>query len=189
MLKRADLVSEIPTYIQFAESRFNRDLRMPQQQQTLTGLVTDGLIQLPSDCREVQSLRLAVGNSFQEIHPLPPEFLADTVPTIGFAKGYVVVRDQVTLIGGSGSPEFALTYWQKIPALGTDMPSNWLLLREPALYLYATLLEAAPVIRDAEMAAVWATQYKSILDAMNAERDGYRYGNGGAMQPPMRLAP
>lgn len=178
-----------PTLIQFAESRFNRDLRMPQQQATLGGLVEEGLIQLPSDCREVQSVRIAVGNSFQEIHPLPPEYLADTVPTTAFPKGYVVVRDQVTLIGGSGAPEFALTYWQKIPALGTDMPSNWLLLREPALYLYGTLLEAAGMLRDATMAQVWATQYQSILTAMNAERDGYRYGNTPAMASPVRLAP
>lgn len=188
-LARADLTSRIPEFIQLAEARFNRDLRVSQQQTTLTGTVSSGQIQLPADCRALQSLRIAIGNSYQEIHPLPPERLADTIPTTDFPMGYVNVGGILNLIGGSGTPVFKITYFQRIPALSDTNSTNWLILREPGIYLYGALLEAAPYIQDDERTLVWVQQYQSILSGMNGEDDRLRYGNTPRMQPPMRFAP
>lgn len=188
-LARSDLTDRIPEFIQLAEARFNRDLRLPQQQATLTGTVSDGQIQLPADCRAVQSVRVAVGTYYQEIHPLPPERLADTVPTTGFPMGYVNVGGILNLIGGTGTPTFKLTYYQKIPALDATNNTNWLLTREPGLYLYGSLIEASPYLQDDERTLVWVQQYQSILAGMNGEDDRLRYGNAPRMQPPMRMAP
>lgn len=160
----------------------NRDVRLSAMQTTLAGLVSDGLIQLPADCREVQSVRLSIGGAYQEIHPLPPEYLADTVPTTAVAKGYVAVGNILNLIGGSGSPAFAVTYWQRIPALTATNSTNWLLSREPGIYLYASLIEASPYIQDDARAAVWVQQYQDILTGMQRENDRFRYGNSPAVR-------
>jgi hypothetical protein len=159
-------------------------------QATRTGLIaSDNTIQLPGDCRRVQSLRVNVGGVYQEVHPLPPERLADTVTT-AYPLGYVVVNGVANLIGGNGQPDYALTYFQQVPALATaPMNVNWLIQREPGLYLYATLLEAAPYIQDAGMAQVWAQQYASLLDGVQAEDAGARYGNAPAIGSPIRNAP
>lgn len=188
-LARADLTARIPEFIQLAESRFNRDLRLSQQQTTLTGTVSGGQIQLPADCRAVQSVRVAIGSYYQELHPLPPERLADTVPTSGFASGYVNVGGILTLIGGNGTPTFKLTYFQKVPALDSTNNTNWLLTREPGMYLYGTLIEASPYLKDDARTLVWVQQYESILDGMRGEDDSLRYGNTPRMQPPMRMVP
>lgn len=188
-MARADLTDRIPEFIQLAEARFNRDLRLSQQQTTLTGTVSSGQIQLPADCRAVQSVRVAIGTLYQEIHPLPPERLADTVPTTAYPMGYVNVGGILTLIGGNGSPTFKLTYYQKIPALDSTNNTNWLLTREPGMYLYGALIEASPYMQDDARTLVWAQQYTSILDGMNGEDDRLRYGNTPSMVAPMRNPP
>ena len=161
-------------------------------QATRTGLVnTDNAIQLPADCRQVQSLRLNAGDgTYAEIHPLPPERLAEASLTSTFPIGYVRVGQVLQIVGGNGQPDYALTYWQAIPALATaPMNVNWLIQREPGAYLYATLLEASPYIQDAGQAQVWVQQYQSILAGMQAEDANARYGNAPAMLSPIRCPP
>lgn len=59
-------------------------------QATITGSAVNAMIQLPSDCREVHSVRIAYAGSNGEIYPLPPSRLADA-ETTDFPVGYVVV--------------------------------------------------------------------------------------------------
>ena len=137
----------------------------------------------------MQSLRVNVGGVYLELHPLPPERLADTITT-AFPVGYVAVNGVATLVGGSGQPDYALTYIQQIPALeSAPMNVNWLILREPGMYLYATLLEAAPYIQDNGMAEVWAQQYANLLEGMRTEDAEARYGNAPAIGSPLRCPP
>lgn len=85
-LARADLTSQIPTFIQFAHARINRDVRTAAMQVTVSGLTSDtNTIPLPGDCRKVQSVRV----SGYEIHPLPPESLQDA-SSVAPQLGYVV---------------------------------------------------------------------------------------------------
>jgi hypothetical protein len=158
-------------------------------QVTDTGTVADdNTITLPSDCRAVQSVRVNVGGPYQELHPLPPERLADVPLTTAYPVGYVTVGRVLQVVGGSGAIDYALTYFQQVPALA-DSDVNWLVLREPGLYLYATLLEASPYIKDADSAQVWAAQYQALLDAITAEDSRARYGNAPAIGSPIRNAP
>jgi hypothetical protein len=155
----------------------NKDVRVADMLATYTGLVSlNNSIQLPADCRSVQALRVNDGGAYREMKPLPPTRLTEA--DAASRLGYVAQGRVLQLIGGSGQPDFALDYYQAIPALAdSPMQINWLIQREPGLYLYASLLEASPYIQDDNRAAVWAQQYRDILDAMHAE-DGYRrYGN------------
>lgn len=75
-LARADLTSQIPTFIALAESRINRELRTRQMQTTVTGSLSSNALTLADDFRGVQSFRVAAGQVYAEIFPLPPEALA-----------------------------------------------------------------------------------------------------------------
>lgn len=162
-------------------------------QTAVTGAIASNVITLPSDFRQVQSLRVASGSTYAEIYPLPPERLADTLTT-SFPVGYVVVGDEIKTIGGSGSEDYAMTYFAAVPALSESAPGeatdqNWLILREPGLYLYGALIEASPYLGDDQRTVVWAAQFKAILDSMQTEDDSARYGNAPSMRGSLTNAP
>lgn len=119
---------------------------------------------------------------------MPPESLQDQLHT-GYPMGYVVVNGNAVLVGTNGDVDYSLTYFQAIPSLSDASPQNWLILREPGLYLYAALGETAPYLREDERLVTWGTMYKSIKDGMEAEDARYRYGNAPAMQSGLRCAP
>lgn len=64
------------------------------------------------------------------------------------------------------------------------MNRNWLIQREPGLYLYGALLEASPYLGDDAKATVWVAQYQDILKGMQVEDDRARYGNSPSMVAP-----
>ena len=74
-----------------------------------------------------------------------------------------------------------------MPTISTTQ--NWLIQREPGLYLYSSLLETAPYMKDDARMVTWAGLYKTILDAMHAEDEQSRYGNAPAMRSPVPCAP
>jgi hypothetical protein len=186
-LTRADLTASIPDFISLAEARFNRELRVRQMQASATGTISAGVLALPADCREIQSLRVNLGNVYVELPPLPPEALQEILPVTAYPVGYVVVNGNVQLIGYQADIEYQLTYWQTIPALSAGQ--NWLILRHPDVYLYGTLAQSAPFLRDDERLVTWGTLYKSAIDQVEAEDGRARYGNAPRQQPAMRFTP
>lgn len=99
----------------------------------------------------------------------------------------MVVGSTAELVGGQGGLSYTLTYFQAVPSIVTTQ--NWLVQREPGLYLYSALMETAPYMKDDERALTWATQYKLILDGMHEEDDQSRYGNAPAIRSPIYCAP
>jgi hypothetical protein len=215
-LARADLTTQIPTFIQLAEARMNKDLRVLEMQtELLTALSTDKSITLPDDVLELQSVRINTLGKYFEVNPMPPENMQDRDVESAVPYGYVRVGSLLYMIGGQtpsglvpgpGEPSnevlFSLLYFGKLPALGTititpdpggggdtttEVTSNWLLQKEPGLYLYAALIEASPYLQDDARTLVWAEQYKSILSAMRMADDNARYGNAPAMRRRSRM--
>ena len=202
-LSRADLASQIPTFIQLAEARMNKDVRVLSMQAETSGYLNSPDIYLSTDILELQSVRMTLFGMDYEIPPLAPERMADRNVNTAMPLGYVRVGYVLYLIGGnietqapgstSTPPTYSLLYFQKIPALSsvgttTDLPgggtettapntNNWLLQSEPGLYLYASLIEASPYLQDDARTLVWAEQYKSILTGMRVADDNARYGN------------
>lgn len=136
----------------------------------------------------MQSLYVTIGGVGCEIHPLDPTALADRpANSAGVPQGYVVVGDSAYLIGGASDLDYTLTYFRSLPTIATTQ--NWLIQREPGLYLYSSLMETAPYMKEDERMITWASMYKTILDAMQAEDDQSRYGNAPSMRSPIPCAP
>lgn len=187
-LARSDLTSAIPTFIQLAEADFNRQLRTRQMQTLVIGTAVGQTITLPADLRAVQSLYVTYANQGVEIHPLDPTALADRpVNQSGVPQGYVVVGDTAYLIGGQGDLAYTLTYFQALTSVSAGQ--NWLILREPGLYLYQSLAHSAPYLKNDQRLLTWAQLTKAIREGMEAEDDMSRYGNAPAMRSPFHCAP
>lgn len=100
-----------------------------------------------------------------------------------------MVNGAAQLIGTNGDIDYALTYWQTIPSLSLANPQNWLVVREPGMYLYGALCESAPFLKEDARLVTWGTLYTSVRDSLKAEDDRARYGNAPSMQNGLRNAP
>lgn len=117
------------------------------------------------------------GGQDVEVQPIPSAIHAES----GFPVGYVAGDGQFLLVGGTGGEDYSLTYFADVPALSDSNTTTWLLTKEPALYLYAALIEAAPYLRGRQDdLVVWSQQFRSIMDGLKEQDDYARFGNAPA---------
>lgn len=137
-----------------------------------------GVKDLPSDFLEARSvvantspsavLRLASPNRATESYERRSGY-----PDLYTIVGSIIAVYPVT------TASITLTYYGKIPALSDEAETNWLLTRYPQMYLYAALLESAPVLIDDARAAFWRAYLdQAIIDATASDR-GSRWSNAG----------
>ena len=174
-LNRDDLTTIIPTFISNAENSIYRQLNHRLLEKTTTfdrtseSPVTDTLA-LPSDYRET-ILLTSDGTPLERVSldhlknrtaysAAPEEFARDGT------------NFQLWPFPDVGRT-YKLTYYYKPTSLtaGADSGTNDLLTAEPALYLYASLLEAEPYLRTDQMPMmqIWATRYVEIMTALDTE--------------------
>jgi hypothetical protein len=167
-LNRQDLASEIPTFVRLAEAKFERNMRCREMvlrmyANTLVNPVTGALgdyLPLPADFLELK--RAIVTNA-----PLPVDALEyatmdyiDDLNAInttgGIPRAYNIVG-QAMRLGPFPDKQYTIEviYYAKLPRLAANNQVNWLLASHPDFYLYASLLQAAPYLKDDERIAVW----------------------------------
>ncbi len=177
-LARADLTGAIPDFITLGEAAINRELRVHQMLKTVTrtavlfegapvtfqgGVITyvmddDGRMELPADYLEMLGVAALKDGR--------------TVPLDN--RYFMVDADSIRFNPASVPHEFS--YWARIPALTDTAPQNWLLSKEPGIYLYAALVEAAPYIQDDGRIAIWTGKLSEIIARLNAQDVGARFG-------------
>lgn len=175
-LNRADLTSVIPTFITLAEAKFNRELRTRDMLTRAEAVTTNEFVAMPADFLEDYSLELNMANigpqqSLQFVGPLEAKVLKANKIT-GLVRYYTIIDGAFELLPApAGSTDLLLTYYAKIPNLSGSNPTNWLFNKSPDLYLYSTMLEAAPYLKDDERLPVWAAARQQVMDAMNEESE------------------
>lgn len=176
-LNREDLTAQIPDFIAFAEARLNRTLRTREMLTRRRTATTDGFIKLPFDYLETFQLQLPANatNTPEPLTYIGPNEVAQYKATSmsGKTRYYTIIDGAFELIPTpSSSVELTITYYAKIPALSASQTTNWLLTKAPDLYLYATLLTAAPYLNNDERIPVWSQLATSAFDElmMDSER-------------------
>ena len=126
---------------------------------------------------------------------LKPDRWRDTVSmtlngTPIFGRAYEYLRSYWPNEAQTGTPQFYADYdyqhWVLAPTpnaastlevlyyeqprfLGEEFQTNWLTEYAPDLLLYATLLEAAPFLKNDERVAVWQAMYDRAAQALSGE--------------------
>jgi len=190
-LARADLAAVIPDLIQLAEIRiFDTDpdepLRVRYMHTTVTGTASSGAIPLPDDYLEMLSLTVNGGGRGSTLDPETSDALANA--DIGVPRRYVIVGNQIRIVGQDQDPAYRLIYYARPPSLQTA-GQNWLILKAPNVYLYATLLEAAPYLKNDARIAVWGEGFKQATRGLKIADDRARFGPGLRMKPAVPNAP
>lgn len=181
-LTRTNLTSRIPDFITLCESRVNKTLRVRQMEARATATFDEEYEELPSDFLEIRQLKL---NTDPE-HYL--EYLTPAVLTAKYGnygpsrpRAYAIIGEEIRLRPvPDGSYTAELAYYQKIPALSDSNTTNWLLTKAPDVYLYGSLLEAEPYIRNEQRATLWVAAYERAISDLTGESARAQY-NGSPL--------
>ena len=133
-------------------------------------------ITLPNDFLEIRFV-YANTSPRQPLRLAPPGWSFDAYDTnSGWPDVYSILLQTMTVYPATEA-SVTIVYYTRIPALGEGRQTNWLLRDHPQIYLYASLLEAAPVLADDNRVPLWkAALDEAVALAVEADRR-LRWGN------------
>jgi hypothetical protein len=174
-LNRSDLTAAIPDFISLAEAQLERTLRTRQMIVRANASFDAQYGAVPADFLETKSLKLTSTNpqtplQFLSIDLLDAESTKHTAS--GKPKFFGVVGDQLRLVPTPDSNYTTeLTYYAKLTKLSNSVASNWLLTSSPDIYLYGSLLQAAPYLQDDARISTWSALYDRAMNDLQIADD------------------
>ena len=186
-LNRSDLTSYLDTFIDLAEARHARDLRVREMESVDTSITTVAGTQsydLPTGYLE---MRYATWQSN------PYTFLAYMSPSDFFrvynagvgsgSPGYYTIVGSKIYLGKrpDAANVLELGFFKRPTALSSSNTSNDILTYFPDLYLYASLAESEPFLMNDERVQLWAMAYKEAVTNLQ-EQDNKDRHSGSAMR-------
>ena len=175
-LDRTDLTARIPEFIELSEANFNRVIRQPDMVTKNDSFsLTSRYNTLPSDTLEIVRIVLDLTPVIVLEYLTPEEISERRVSMSSTGKPYYF-----SVIGGSSnqlevvpSPDSTYTssivYYTRIAALSDAATSNWLLAAHPDIYLFGTLVEAEPYLKNDERMPMWTSRLDKALMALRLQ--------------------
>jgi hypothetical protein len=179
-LARSDLTAQIPDFIQLAETRLRRELRIRQMLKVVTTATVagDGTVELPSDYLQMRDLHINT-NPIQTLgYQSPSNFYRNTNAAIsGVPVQYTVLAQEFQFAPiPNGVYTLQMIYYATPPYLTTSNTSNVFLANCPDLLLYGALGEAEPYLMNDQRLQTWAAMYDRALTALTVSDDQGEYG-------------
>lgn len=177
-LHRSDLTNLIPDFIQWAEVRLRRELRMRKMLKFVTTTVTstDGTVGLPSDFLEVRELYFA-SNPLQNVqYESPGEFFRTAgVLLSGETRYFTILDNEFRFSPIPTEDTLNMLYYAAPPYLSDTQTSNVFLANCPDLLLFGALAEAATYIQDDQALQRWRAMYDRGLGALQVSDNNSKY--------------
>jgi hypothetical protein len=170
------LIARIPSFVQLAEAKFNRQLFVRQMEQRAIAVVDMSssepeFIALPADFQSMRRVRLSSVTGKPSL-----EFKSGTqMDEYRFASSNVAAQPRYFTVFGNelelaptpnATCTIEMVYRQNIPPLASNS-SNWLLTIAPDLYLYGALMESAPYIKEDARIQTWGLGFTAALSDLN----------------------
>jgi len=179
-LNRSDLTSVIPTFIEGAHSKLNQSLRVRQMVQRATASVDSEYSALPGDFLEIRDIRLNTDpvRSLEAISSEQQNQERERFGnTAGKPKYFTMIGEQLQVFPTPDTTyTMELAYYEKIPDFSGDSSTNWLLTKEPLIYVYGALVHATPYLKDDDRVVLWQTLYRDQFNSLTQENERARYG-------------
>lgn len=158
-LQRADLATQIPSFVELATSDFNATLRVPQMEILASTTVTAEWTELPDGFLAIRHIETGDGKRLTFKTPeLFAAFVAtEAQPTIPI---YTVADMSFRMYPAPTSLDVELLYYSAIPELVNSSDTNWLLTQFPGAYLAASLAWGFKFLQDPAGAAGWDAETK-----------------------------
>ena len=180
-LARSDLTSIIPTFVQLAQERMTRDLRVREMLKVATTTATnnDGTVALPNDFLEMRELHFQ-GNPLATLTYESPDlfFRNGITETSGIPFYYTIINDQLQFAPTpDGNQVLQMLYYYKPTYISSTTATNLYITNFSDAMLYATLAEAEPYLMNDARIQIWASMYdRAIGNIMNNDL-GKKYPN------------
>lgn len=169
-LVRGDLTARIPEFITLAEARLNRVLRtrLAEADVALSAVVGARTVPLPAGFTEALALWIAGGEGRTKLRFVAAQLIGATSlqgePAAWTVDGATLAFDRPC------DQAYPLTLRMlRGHALSDAAPTNGLLAEAPDVYLFATLCEAGPFLRDAELAGAYEAKLDRAIAELNAK--------------------
>lgn len=168
-LHRSDLTAQIPGFIEFAEERINRALRVRQMETDLAATtITNNTITPAADIVDV---KLLWPSGFPNCE-IKPQNLATVMASDTLATATLYAWRGMNLrFNGSGDVEGVL--YRKVPSIAVA-GTTWLGDDYPSLYLYGALVQAALFTKDDPSG--WQALFDQTVAEINGN-DQRRFGS------------
>jgi len=176
-LLRDDLTSVIPSFISLAEADMNRTLRHWRMEASVFASMSDQFSPLPADFIEVarvtgpnsERIELASRGDMQDMRSRSSD-------TSGTPTSYALTSGKLELYPTpSASMQITLEYVARPPALSDSKATNWVMTYHPDIYLYGTLMQSAPYLKDDERVSIWGGMYQKALQEANTASQQARF--------------
>ena len=172
----SDFEDSVPDFIAGVEHTINYGMDLPNgdsipplrvadMETTSTVAITSGAGTLPTDY--LQWRRVKANTSPAVILTASSPDLVAEYDSVGatYPKFFDIIGTTITTYPAS-SADLSLTYYAKVPALSDNATTNWLLTKAPMVYLYGSLIHAAPFMMDDARATIWAQLYKAAISGL-----------------------
>lgn len=194
-LNRGDLTAVIPDFISLAEAQMERRLPTQKMVKRANATIDTPFSAIPADLLSVKSLVLTSTAPVQPLVFLTEDELDAkkyTYRSTGKPLYFALVGNQIEVLPAPDTGYTAeITYVATLPKLSDSNTSNWVLARHPDVYLYGSLLQAAPYLRDDERVGLWSSQYQAAIEDMlvQNERAAFSQGRTAMAVKPTRVIP
>lgn len=176
-LHREDLSEVIPTFVSFAEAKFNERLRHRSMETEFAEVaLVSGETALPADFKGFKYL-VSTTSPEKPLKLVTLEFLKSQPLDSSRAQYYAIDGTNVVCYPTSGSIKGV--YYAKIPSLQTST-TNWLDDYRHDLYVYETLANACLYIKDPASAQMYELKSNSIIQEIT-NRDKADIWSGSTM--------
>lgn len=165
---RSNLTSMIADFVSMGEAYLNRVINTPDMEETatITTSTSDRFASLPTRCKQVKSLSNTNG---ELVRPALAGYVQ--AESIGASSGmprFYAVTDRIEFDRISDQAySFECIYTKKLD-IEADT-TNWLLTDYPDVYLYASLMYAAPYIKDDARVSLIKGMLDEAISAVNSQ--------------------
>ncbi len=180
-LHRGGLTTVVTDFIALCEADFNRRIRVAEMEVRAFATFDEGYEDLPTDFLELREVKV-ITSPVVSLEYLTPQQMTEFYPTLasGVPEFYTITGTQIRL-NRTPSQEVEISYYVRIPALADDATTNWMLTNHPDVYLYGSLVQAEPYLKNDKRVPMWKSLYEVALKQIE-DADKKARWNGGPLQ-------
>lgn len=173
--------NRVAEFIGYAEDYLRLTLDVTDRETSFTATTS------PIDLVNVKRVVTVSADTIGGLRQVSLTDLQDNYSGAGCPQVYAIFGEQI-LIGPSASGyTYRINYLEELPRLSEAQQSNWLLQRNPSLYLYAALCHAEVYLRDSGWISRFWDFVNTNIALLNEEANEKRWA--GPLKPTLGCVP
>lgn len=183
-LARSDLATFVPNFLQNAEQKIYRSLRIRPMETALSVTIASGVAALPADYLD---LKYAYVNAspVKFLERVTPEEIYRNYPTRSSSgQPHWIAREAENFIFGpypDSTYAIAGIYYKQLTILSASNTTNWFTTNAVDVLLYGALLEAQPFLMNDKRIPVWQALFEQSIATIDGQDRRERH-SGSTLQ-------